>query len=79
MIATNDPMNASNFLTPKCCKPKNTNVDSDVKNTPTTVGNPKINFNANAVPITSGTSDAMIPNSDTTHNALTTFLSYSSR
>lgn len=75
---TSDAMNASNFLTPNDCNPKNTIVDIDVNTTPTHVGILNINLSANAVPITSGTSLAMIASSDITHSAYRTGSGYSS-
>jgi hypothetical protein len=78
MTPTSDAINASNFLTPNDCNPKNTSVDIDVNTTPTHVGILNINFNANAVPITSGTSLAIIANSVIIHNAYLTGSGYSS-
>mmetsp|Transcript_13789 Transcript_13789/g.33225 ORF Transcript_13789/g.33225 Transcript_13789/m.33225 type:complete len:441 (-) Transcript_13789:106-1428(-) len=79
MIPTRTPMNASSLRTPKLCRPRNTRVDSEVTATPTTVESPKMSFRASAVPITSGTSDAMMASSVTTQSAYLTGVGYSSR
>mmetsp|Transcript_4532 Transcript_4532/g.17347 ORF Transcript_4532/g.17347 Transcript_4532/m.17347 type:complete len:249 (+) Transcript_4532:818-1564(+) len=76
---TSAAMNASNFRTPNDCNPKNTIVDIDVSTTPTHVGIPNINFSANAVPMTSGTSLAMIASSVIAHSAYRVGSGYSSR
>ena len=71
-------MKASSLRTPNCCSARNSSVDADVTSTPHTVGRPKISFRANAVPITSGTSDAMMASSVTIQSEYLAGVGYSS-
>mmetsp|Transcript_4764 Transcript_4764/g.17588 ORF Transcript_4764/g.17588 Transcript_4764/m.17588 type:complete len:213 (+) Transcript_4764:1069-1707(+) len=79
ITATSAPINASSFLIPKDCRPRNSNAEREVTPTPHAVGNPKISFKASAVPMTSGMSLATIASSVAIHSKYRTLGGYSSR
>jgi hypothetical protein len=60
LIGTKTEVNISRNLTPKYCSAKNNIVVVAVVKTPAHNGNPNNIFSANAVPIISGISEAII-------------------